>query len=120
MKRIVLPIALLAAGWYGLNPACAETVNYVIQRGDLYSTLGVVAGLYLFVAHPEWRRYGLYLVPVAAALLSKPPALVFPALLFAYVTLFEDRRPAAALRACAPALLRRRQETYPPAARRSR
>ncbi len=98
-------VALLAAGWYGLNPACAETVNYVIQRGDLYSTLGVVAGLYLFVAHPERRRYGLYLVPVAAALLSKPPALVFPALLFAYLVLFEDQRPAAALRACAPALL---------------
>jgi protein O-mannosyl-transferase len=97
-------LALLAAGWYGLNPACAETVNYVIQRGDLYSTLGVVAGLYLFVAHPEWRRFGLYLAPVAAALLSKPPALVFPALLFAYVTLFEDQRPAA-LRRCAPALL---------------
>ncbi|MGA3202528.1 MAG: hypothetical protein ABSF12_08535, partial [Bryobacteraceae bacterium] len=43
-------LALLAAAWYGLNPACAETVNYIVQRGDLYSTLGTVAGLCLFVA----------------------------------------------------------------------
>ena len=38
-------VALIAVAWYGLHPANAETVNYIIQRGDLYSTLGVVAGM---------------------------------------------------------------------------
>src|SRR5438067_301791 len=33
-------VALFAVAWYGLHPAIAETVNYVIQRADLYSTLG--------------------------------------------------------------------------------
>ena len=42
----------LAAACYGLHPANAETVNYIIQRADLYSTLGVVASLLWFVALP--------------------------------------------------------------------
>jgi len=74
-------IALMAAAIYGLHPAMAETINYIIQRGDLYSTLGVVAGLVGFAYFPKRRKLGLYLVPVILGMLSKPPALVFPVLL---------------------------------------
>jgi len=102
-------VAAFAAAWYGLHPANAETVNYIVQRADLYSTLGVVAGLYLFAARPAWRKYGLYLLPVVLALLAKPPALVFPFILFAYVFLFEHDcrrdRIGASLRACIPAFV---------------
>ena len=94
--------AFFAAGLYGLHPACAETVNYVIQRGDLYSTLGVVAGLYLYIRFPNRRRYGFYLLAVAAGALSKPTTLIFPLLLFVYVRLFEEENAA---RAAAPSLL---------------
>src|SRR6185369_2730399 len=38
--------ALAATACYGLHPANAETVNYIVQRADLYSTLGVVASLF--------------------------------------------------------------------------
>ena len=82
-------IALTCAAWFGLHPAIAETVNYIIQRGDLYCTLGCVAALLFFAQFPHLRRTGLYLVPIAFALLSKPPASVFPALLFFYVFFFE-------------------------------
>ncbi len=82
-------LALGVAGWFGLHPVMAETVNYVIQRGDLYCTLGCIGGLWLFVARPGWRRFGLYLVPFALAMLSKPPASVFPLLLLFYVFFFE-------------------------------
>lgn len=85
-------IALVATAVYGLHPVCAETVNYVIQRGDLLSTFGVVAALALFAAKPAWRRSGAYLLPVVFALLAKPTALVFPLLVFAYVRLFEEPR----------------------------
>ena len=44
--------ALAAAACYGLHPANAETVNYIIQRADLYCTLGVVASLLWFAAKP--------------------------------------------------------------------
>ena len=97
-------LALFGAALYGLHPACAETVNYVIQRGDLYSTLGVVAGLYLYVMRPTWRKYGLYLAPVAAGLLSKPPAVVFPGLVFLYAFLLEERSVMRSAIAALPSL----------------
>ena len=83
-------LGLLGAAWFGLHPAMAETVNYVIQRGDLYCTLGCVAALFLYVCYPERRRLGLYLLPLVLALLSKPPAAVFPVLLFLWVFFFES------------------------------
>lgn len=98
-------VALFSAALFGLHPVCAETVNYINQRAEVFSTLGVVTGLYLYAARPGWRHYLLYLLPVALALLSKPPALVFPVLLFVYVWLFEDRKPRAVLRAILPAIL---------------
>ena len=97
-------IAIFAAGLYVLHPAIAETVNYVIQRGDIYSTFGVIGGLALYAWRPEWRRFGFYLIPVAAALLSKPPAVVFPALLFVYIRLFEPDRLSTVVLRCVPAL----------------
>ena len=45
-------LGLGMAAWFGLHPAMAETVNYVIQRGDLYCTLGCVAALYVWARWP--------------------------------------------------------------------
>lgn len=98
-------LALIAAAWFGLHPAMAETVNYVIQRGDLYCTLGCVAALVLYARRPTWRRYGLYLLPLAFALLSKPPAAMFPLLLFFYVLLFETEQGQPRLKRAAVAML---------------
>ncbi|MBC5810128.1 MAG: tetratricopeptide repeat protein [Candidatus Eremiobacteraeota bacterium] len=99
-------VAALATALYGLHPAIAETVNYVIQRADVYSTCGVVAAFALYARFPQARRRGFYLIPLALALLSKPPAVVFPALLGLYVLWFEPRGAGppwrAALRAAAP------------------
>jgi tetratricopeptide (TPR) repeat protein len=101
--------ALLAAACYGLHPAEAETVNYIIQRGDLYNTLGAVASLLCFIAFPAQRKRGWYLLPAIAAYLSKAPALIYPLILAVYVFLFEqDANPKkwkAALRTVLPALL---------------
>jgi len=83
--------ALFAAACYALHPANAETINYVIQRADIYNTVGVVASLYLFAAVPKARRQGWYLIPAVAGILSKPPALIFPFILLAYVFLVEKQ-----------------------------
>jgi tetratricopeptide (TPR) repeat protein len=82
-------VSIVATAWYGLHPAMAETVNYIIQRGDIFCTVGVVAALAIFARWPKLRRTGLYLAPFAFAMLSKPPAVVFPLLLFFYVAMFE-------------------------------
>lgn len=102
-------VALAATAWYGLHPAMAETVNYVIQRADLYSTLGVILGVLVYARLPKARKWGVYLLPVAFGILSKPPALVFPAILFVYIWLFEEMEGPGKLRralfASAPAIL---------------
>jgi tetratricopeptide (TPR) repeat protein len=102
--------ALAAAAVFGLHPACAETINYIIQRADLYNALGSVASLWIFMRYPAQRKFGCYLLPATLAMLAKPPALIFPLLLLAYVLLFEaGNLPAArrwrnALAAALPAL----------------
>jgi tetratricopeptide (TPR) repeat protein len=96
--------ALAATACYGLHPANAETVNYIIQRADLYCTLGVVASLLWFVAYPAQRKWGGYLIPAVAAYLSKAPALIYPLILLAYVWLFE-RDKGGWVRATLPAFL---------------
>jgi tetratricopeptide (TPR) repeat protein len=84
-------VSLLAVAWYGLHPVMAETVNYIIQRGDIYCTVGVVVALALYARRPAWRKTGLYLLPFVFALLSKPPAAVFPLLLFLFIVMFEQQ-----------------------------
>ena len=102
-------VALFATSLYGLHPAMADTVNYIIQRGEVFSTFGVVSGIAVYALFPRVRKYGLYLLPVAAGQLSKPPALVFPAILLVYIVLFEEPREINlksflnALRKCVPA-----------------
>jgi tetratricopeptide (TPR) repeat protein len=110
--------ALFAVAWYLLHPANAETINYVIARGDSLSTLFVVLSVLLF-SIPRARKLHLYLVPAALGVLTKPVAAVFPLLLFLYELLFGGRAPearsrprqassfdwAAALRATAPAFV---------------
>jgi tetratricopeptide (TPR) repeat protein len=99
--------AFAAALVFGLHPASAETVNYVIQRGDVFAALGVVGGLVLWAGLPRARRFGLYLVPVVAGALAKPPTLIFVAMLALYVAMFEPGRGSRTLRtvrAIAPSL----------------
>jgi protein O-mannosyl-transferase len=98
-------VALFATAVYGLHPAMAETVNYIVQRGDLYSTLAVVAAFSIYISAPGLRRYGLYLLPVIAGLFAKQPAAVFPALLFAWIWLFEAKDLKAAVIKSLPAFL---------------
>jgi tetratricopeptide (TPR) repeat protein len=108
-------LALLAATCYAVHPANAETVNYIIARSEILSTLGVVMALLLFAAGGPARRYGLYLIPAVLGILGKEPAAMFAPLLFLYVALFERGLPlremirprnlAAVLRVTWPAFL---------------
>jgi tetratricopeptide (TPR) repeat protein len=81
-------IALLAAEWYGLHPANADTVNYIIASSEIISTLGVIASFAVYLAFPRLRRYYLYVLPAAIAILAKPPAAIFAALFAIYRLLF--------------------------------
>jgi Flp pilus assembly protein TadD len=90
-------VALVAAAWYAFHTANAETVNYLIQRAEILSTLGVVLTLVVFAHGGRGRRWGLYLVPAAAAVLGKEQGAMVAPLLFLYVALFERQLSAGEL-----------------------
>src|SRR5437762_2492551 len=73
-------IALAAAAWYGLHPANADTVNYIISSSEVISTLGVIASFAVYFAFPRLRGYYLYILPAAMGILAKPPAAIFAVL----------------------------------------
>lgn len=97
--------ALWGATLFCVHPAGAETVNYVIQRADLYVVLGWVTAMALFVRGGVCRRGGLYLVPFVLAGLSKPTALALPLLVALYLIVFERPRARDFIVTLLPALL---------------
>lgn len=97
--------ALWGATLFCVHPAGAETVNYVIQRADLYVALGYVAAVAMFARGGVFRRGGLYLVPFILAGLSKPTALALPLLLALYLLVFERPRGRDLAIALMPSLL---------------
>jgi Flp pilus assembly protein TadD len=90
-------IALAAAAWYGLHPANADTVNYIIASSEVISTLGVIASFTVYFAFPRLRSSFLYVLPAAIAILAKPPAAIFAVLFAVHRLLFPQdkfKRPA--------------------------
>jgi Flp pilus assembly protein TadD len=85
-------VALGAAALYGLHPANADTVNYIIASSEVISTLGVIASFAAYFAFPQLRRYYLYVLPAAIAILAKPTAAIFPVLFVVYWLLFEQNK----------------------------
>jgi Flp pilus assembly protein TadD len=84
-------IALTGAAWYGLHPANADTVNYIISSSEVISTLGVIASFAVYFAFPRLRRYHLYVLPAAIAILAKPPAAIFALLFATYRLIFPPK-----------------------------
>jgi hypothetical protein len=71
----------LVAAFFGLHPLHVESVAWVSERKDvlcgLFFLLGLVAWL-RYVVQPNWRRYGLVLLMLAAGLMAKPMLVTFP------------------------------------------
>jgi tetratricopeptide (TPR) repeat protein len=89
-------IALASAGAYALHPANADAVNYVIVSAEVIATLGVTASFAFYLAFPRLRRYFLFVLPAALAILAKPTAAIFPALFLVFRLCLPEktRRPS--------------------------
>ncbi len=90
-NKTVAYVSVIAASWYTLHPAIAETVNYVIARSDIQSTFFVVLAFILFIYSGFCRKYLLYLVPLFIGGLAKPPVVMFAPILFFYILFFEEK-----------------------------
>jgi protein O-mannosyl-transferase len=81
--------ALAAATLFGVHPVGAQTINYIIQRAELWAALGVVGSVAVFAVWPERRRHGLYLVPGMLGILAKTIASIFPFPILLYAAIVE-------------------------------
>jgi protein O-mannosyl-transferase len=88
-------IALFAIAWYLFHPGNAETINYICQRTDLYSTFFILLGFVMFIFSKVCRKYGLYIIPPVLGVFCKETATMFPALLFVYIFFFEKKMSIA-------------------------
>lgn len=101
--------AVFGVALYGLNPGNAWMLLDFTRRPIIWSTLGMAAALALYQWRPGWRKYGVYLLPVAAAACFHRATLAFAPLLFAFTLLCEKNGewrsvPGLILR-CIPGLL---------------
>jgi Flp pilus assembly protein TadD len=84
--------ALLGCAWYGLHTANAETVNYIISRSDILSTLAIVASFAVYVSFEKLRKYYLYLIPAAIGMFAKETTIMFAPALIVYDYLIEQQK----------------------------
>lgn len=80
---------LFAVAFYGFHAANAETINYIIARSDSFSTLCIVATLFMY-QNAFSRRTMLYLIPMIVGIYTKQVGVVAVPLLFMYIYFFEE------------------------------
>ncbi len=90
-------LALITTGWYMLHTANAETINYIISRSDVQSTFCIVASFLIYIAYPEKRKYGLYIVPAFVGVFAKETVPMLVIILFFYILLFEEQHSIPAI-----------------------
>lgn len=83
-------VALFMTAFYALHTANAETINYVIARSDSFSTLCIVASLFLYQIS-RTRRYYLYLLTMVVGIYTKQTGVVFVPILILYILFFEEK-----------------------------
>ncbi|HNZ42878.1 MAG TPA: tetratricopeptide repeat protein [Bacteroidales bacterium] len=82
-------VALVAAAVFAFHTVNAETINYIISRSDVLSTLCIIASVAIFILFPHLRKWGIYILPAILCVGFKETALIIPVLLFFYVIFFE-------------------------------
>jgi tetratricopeptide (TPR) repeat protein len=82
-----LLVAFLCALLFGVHPMHVESVAWISERKDVLYTLFFLGGLWSYLKYAEsgsTAHYALALVWGSCSLLSKPAAVVFPAVLFTF------------------------------------
>lgn len=89
--EIVPFMALVGCLWYGLLTPNAETVNYIISRSDILSTLAIVASFAIYIQFKDLRKYYLYVIPSVVGMFAKETTIMFAPLLVAYDFMVEKQ-----------------------------
>ncbi|HEX3157002.1 MAG TPA: tetratricopeptide repeat protein [Gemmatimonadaceae bacterium] len=98
LGRHAAAAALVAATLFAVHVANSQVGNYISARSESLSAVGLLGAFLLYLRGGVWRRYHVYLVPMALAALAKPPAILFAPLLLLWRVLVEEDLGPAALR----------------------
>jgi Flp pilus assembly protein TadD len=90
-------IGFLAAAIFALHPIHTEAVAWVAAVSDLQLALFLLLSFWYFLNLGDWQRKRWWTAPMMClcfllALLSKEPAIAFPAIVTAYEHLFAEER----------------------------
>ncbi len=75
--------------FFMVHPVMAETVNYIISRSVIISTVFVVMAFVFYQYSAISRKYYLYLIPYCLSILAKEPAIMFAPIFLCYLLLFK-------------------------------
>src|SRR5690606_15954460 len=90
--------AIAVAALFALHLGNSEVGEYISARSESLSAAGVLAALLLYARGGRWRRWFIYLVPLALGTLAKTPAVLFAPLLLCWRLLIEEQLSPDALR----------------------
>ena len=82
-------LALFSTAFFCYHTANAETINYIIQRAESFSTFMIILGFLIYIYFPSQRKFQLFLLPMIFGFSVKEPTLMFVPLLFCYILLIE-------------------------------
>jgi tetratricopeptide (TPR) repeat protein len=90
--------ALVAAALFAVHVGNTQVGNYISARSESLSAIGLLGAMLLYLRGGAWRRFHLYLVPMALGALAKPPAVMFAPLLLLWKLLEEEEIGPGTLR----------------------
>jgi Flp pilus assembly protein TadD len=96
-QRRVSGAAVFVAALFAVHLGNSEVGNYLSARSEALSAAGVIGALLLYARGGRWRRWHLYLIPMALGALAKTPAVLFAPLLLCWTLLIEEQLSPAAL-----------------------
>lgn len=89
--------AVVAATIFAVHLGNSEVGEYISARSEALSAAGVIGALLLYARGGRWRRWHIYLVPMALGALAKTPAVLFAPLLLCWRLLIEEQLSPEAL-----------------------
>ncbi len=82
-------VALFTVTLFCYHTANAETINYIIQRAESFSTFMIILAFLIYFYLPKIHKFYLFIIPVFIGFTVKEPTIMFMPLLFLFIFLFE-------------------------------
>lgn len=81
---------IFTTAFFALHATHAETLNYIISRSDVLSTVFIVLAFFIFIQFKTSRKLYLYLIPALIGIMAKETAFTLLPILFLYLHFFEN------------------------------